>query len=348
MIRPEHVGVVLGVALLFPLQAALDAHPGQEASVLITLPPERILPALACGHGTSLADLLEIRAVDYVFQNLRPGGLLERDVVVRLYGGVTALDPQDPGAVCRGALMLGALSDRPDDALALLDRGLARVAPEHRERWRLYWEQAALHLTSLAQADPQARLEHVREAGRLLLLMAQQPGVQNPEVVRSWGTRLSTRGLSPLQALEQEVLVWTDQAGHAEGQLKQRAEDRLHEAQCRLERARLQARLDAFMEHTGGRPPARLQQLGQVPDDPLGVGFYLHEGRIVAPAADARELERRLEKALQAWRERGGSGVPTLDALQVGPIPVWVQVQLTPSGARVTPQPGALDRPPGD
>lgn len=340
--KPEHVALLIGFPLLFPLGWRVDAHPGQEATVLITLPPESILPALACGHGESAADLLEIRATNYVFESLQPGRLLDPLAVTRSWGALAALDPRDPGLVQRGAVMLGALSDRPDDAIRLLERGLSTVPPEHRRRWHLYRELAAVHLVSMGQEDPAARLEHVRTAGELLQTMADCAGVPDEarESLRGLGEKLRRRGLDRLDVLKREVELWEGRTHEGEPQLREVARERKREAEALLGRERLQRRLDDFRRQLGRSPDtvARLATPGtELPVDPFGVGYFVVDDRIVAPAAEARGLQRALQQRLEL-RQRGSPGAlpPTLkDLLPQAVVPRWLRVDLSVDPVRV-------------
>lgn len=339
MIRPEHVALALGVTLLFPLQGAFSRHPGVEADVLVTLPPERILPALRAGHGGTLADLLEVRAVNYVFARLRPGVLLDRDVPVRLYGAITTLDPDDPGTVQRGSVMLSALADRPQAALALLERGIERVPLDHHGRWRLYWEVMAIHLTALLEADATGRAERLRLAGEALQAMAGQPSCPDPPRFQSAGEALIQNGL--IQGLIYEVEVWRERAEQGEGGLRERARERLREAEAMLLRERLQRRVDALLRRTG-RAPASLEELpgldqrGPLEPDPFGTGLFLRQGRVIAPEAERRALQRRLQAARDDWRARGGVGTPSLaDLGAAGTVPPWLRVELGEEAVRV-------------
>lgn len=352
MIRPEHVALLLGLPLLFPLVDRIDAHPGEEATVLITLPPDSILPALACGHAESAADLLEIRATNYVFEHLEPGRLLDPLAVTRTWGALAALDPRDPDLIQRGAVMLGALSDSPDDAIQLLERGIRNVPPEHGRRWRLYFELAAIHLVSLGHGDPAARLEHVRTAGELLQTMAGCEGI--PEEARdAWrgqGERLRRRGLDRLDVLKREVELWEARSHEGEPALRERARERKLEAEALLGREQLQRRLDAYRAQVG-RSPTEVAELATpgttLPEDPLGIGFYVVGERIVAPAAEARALQRTLQQRLELRRRASpGALPPTLEEL-LPPgtvVPPWLHVDLRSDPVSVQVDLGMLRR----
>ena len=309
MIRQVAV-IVLGAASLFPLQAAIDAgrDPDREATVLVTLPPARIVPALAFGHREpeTMADLLEIRAINFIHRRFERDRRAERDQLMRLYGAIIALDPNDPNACWRGAVYLYALADRPDAALELLELGMdpeTGVHAEHPHRWKLFLEAAGIHLVGYAQdrdRDAESRTAMVRKAGEYLVAAGGLPGC--PSGLERIGRSYLSRGLSVLDGLRYEERMWEQRAATRDALLRGRAEQRLAESRCAIQREKLQQALVAF-EAARGAPPERLELLGLDLTDPLGVGFWLDpSGRVVAPAHEAALLTRRLNESLARWR----------------------------------------------
>ena len=94
-----------------------------------------ILPILAAGHRETMADLLEIRATNFVLGTKEPGVAFtdeDRDHLWKLYDGILTLDPNDADAGLRGAILMGAFGNRADDCVALAKRTLGEPGVEER------------------------------------------------------------------------------------------------------------------------------------------------------------------------------------------------------------------------
>ncbi len=98
--------LLAGIFLLFPLQGYLDRHQGAAPELSEVLPPERLLPALAFGHGETLSDLLEVKATNYLMGSFRSRSRLEKHHLSRLYNAILSLDPNNVDACWRGAVYL--------------------------------------------------------------------------------------------------------------------------------------------------------------------------------------------------------------------------------------------------
>src|SRR5690606_2104610 len=120
--RPELLVVALGAALLFPVQAAIDARKGAPVDLVRALPSDAVLPVLAFGHRETVADMLELEATNYLMRHMRATGTLDPRHLERLYGAILTLDPDHAGAAVKAALYLSAVAARPRDAVALLER----------------------------------------------------------------------------------------------------------------------------------------------------------------------------------------------------------------------------------
>jgi len=350
-VRLEVAALVLGVPLLLPLGWALDARAHEESTVLdlvdvLTPLGERgVLPILAAGHGGTVADLLEVEANNFLMRSLKPGRRMNARHLRLLYQGIIELDPLDPGVVERAAVLMTAVAGRPDWALELLADGKERIPPEHPLRWRLYWEEAGTYLTTLAHTAGQrhgyeARVAQVRRAGEVILAMAELPRTPFPQRFLAFGQALSERQLSEQGLLEHELSRWRDRARGADDEaLRRAALERVRETRSALRRLRLQRRVDRFVKQHE-RPPARLADVAPPEglEDPLGVGYLLRGRDVLAPGAEARQLERDLVVRLGRWRaEHPGAGPPTLEDLGLD-APDYLEVDLSGPEPVVTAQ----------
>lgn len=362
--RAPVVVALAGAALLFPLQARLDARRTPPPDVLEVLPPRAILPVLTFGHAQTASNLLEIRATNFLMGWLEGMDRLRHEHISRLYDAILTLDPRDAGAYRRASTYFFSVADRSDLAREYLERAVdpARGVPaDHPERWTLFMELASIELMGGLGAPEAERLERVRRGGELLMRAVGLPGA--PPELETFAQRLATRGLSPLEALRYDEQRWLEAAKHGEPAMRAQAERRLVEARAALIAQALQLIADDVARQAGG-PPADLDALwrfvdaamrnqekngGPVPaplavlrehgvDDPLGVGFRLEEGRVVAPGVDARRLQRLLEERFLRWRQARPGEVPTAEHLGLERAAPHLEVHVDEAGVRVVPR----------
>lgn len=350
-------GILLaGLALLYPIQRALDEAKGPPPNVVRTLPPRSILSVFAAGHRETMADLLEIRATNFVLGTKEPGVAFtdeDRDHLWALYDGILTLDPNDADAALRGAILMGAFGNRADACVALAKRALGepyelKGEPQpsagpgvwlgHPRRWKLYREQAATHLILHVPRtkDPVERARYVRRAGELLVAANQAGG---PVELAEIGEEMRTRGLSEKRLLEQSYELWKARVDSPHESIREEARGRLVEIQSSFQAVELNA--IAARLARGGAPVRSVEELegrgvpAQALEDPLGVGFRFYEGRVVSPGAMASELRRRLEKRYVELRSAGQP--QTREAvLQGEALPPFLRVELQEGGVGVS------------
>lgn len=354
------VVAVAGAALLFPLTGALDRRRPAPPDVLELLPPTPILPVLTFGHRGTAADLLEIKATNFLMQSLEVMDRMRHDHVTRLYDAILAIDPADPGAHWRAAVYYFSVADRPDLAREILRRGIEASSPEHPRRVQLFVELASLEILTGAGKPEEERLAHIRRGGEILLQAVGSPGA-TPEL-EVFARRLATRGLSTLESLRFEEQLWFERSRQGEPAMRERAAARLKEVRAAVIAEALQRVADdvtrqagrpprntddllhfvaaatSQARRTGGRLPEALEVLSQLgTDDPLGVGFHLEGARVVAPGLEAARLERRLEERFLRWQLEHPGATPTLADLDATweEVPPFLHVQLDASGPRV-------------
>jgi hypothetical protein len=353
--------IVLGAALLFPLQARIDAARASTPppDVLQTLPPKAILPILALGHREAAADLLEVRATNFLMRWLGNMSRMRHEHVTALYDAILTLDPRDPGASWRAAVYLYCVADRSDLAAQVLDRAIAPppvgVPLEHPERWRLHVERASLELLRTRDQPDEQRLQGVRFAAETLLDASRLPAA--PQGLREIGEKLLRRGQTRLEALAYAEQLWRGRTLEGEPPMRARARERLAETQAAMILEALRQVAAACAAEQGA--PAQsiidliayargaLQRGGPASDalkvlrergaeDPLGYGFrVLPDGEVVAPALEARELQRALEKRLLAWKQRTGRMPAPEDIDAPAQPPPYLHVTIGEQGVRV-------------
>lgn len=350
--------VLAGMALLFPLTAALDSRRPEPPDVLELLPPSPILPVLTFGHRETAADLLELKATNFLMESLERMSRLRHEHITSLYEAILTLDPTDPGAHWRAAVYYFAVADRPDLARDLLLRGIAASSPDHPLRVQLFVELASLEILAGAGKPEEERLLHVRKAGEVLLRAGGSPGASAE--LESFGRRLATRGLSTLESLRFEEQLWRDRSRQGEPAMREQAAARLKEVETAIIVEALQLVSDDVTKQTG-RSPRDLDDLlrfvaaalstaersgGTAPEslealkshgtaDPLGVGFFLEGSRVVAPALEAARLERDLEERFLRWQSEHPGQAPTLEDLGAPTAAPFLDVTLDATGPTV-------------
>lgn len=348
-----------GMAALFPLTAMLDRRRTPPPDIVQVLPPAALVPVLTFGHPSTAADVLEVRATNFLMSFIGRMNYMRHEHVTRLYDAILALDPRDAGAYRRAAVYQFSVAGRPDLAVLTLQRGLNAVPVEHPERWRLYAELAAIDIIGGLDLPEAERAERVRRAGKLLL---DAEGV--PAELKAIGRHMATRGLSPLESLEfEEQQVWIPRAQSGEPAMRARAKERLAETRAAIIVTALQLAADTFVERQGRAPQdlrelarfiasglAQHEQHGLRPPaflatlrdrglaDPLGYGFRLDGARVLAPALDGARLERHLEPTFLLWCQAHPGQTPTLADLGSPEVPPHLRVILGPGTLDVRPR----------
>jgi len=228
--RAAPVGGVLAlVALLFPVQAAIDRErAAARADPLLYAPNRSLMKAVTFGHGATAGDLLLMRATNHAIREFTGDGDIE--YLAELFDAISALDPANVDAYADGALFLSALAGRNPDAVALLDRGIERVPRAHGRRWILHYRKAEILIFA----------RDGNGAGRALIAAGEERGY--PEWVEL-GTKLVTLGLDERQRLATERAFWEEHRASDNEAMRKRAEERLRE-------------LEAAASSPAGRPPA--------------------------------------------------------------------------------------------
>jgi len=342
--------VFLGaLAALFPLQALADAHRPELPSSLLYTPDRRLMKVVACGHGSLLADLVWVESTNYVMTGFK-SGKTHLEHLYALYDVMTELDPDFIDAYVMGAVFLSSVADEAELAVKLLEKGHGRleeragamaqvtsgtVHPLDKERWRLVNELAATHYVSFAGYAPtlEERYLEINLGGRMLVWGAQRyDRARYPERPEWWeeiGRRLAAGDAAHAQGsrggwYQAAAQVWEQRLHFTEksSPLYDLYLRRYEEVLSRQVFEKTQA------EMAKGRVPVKL------PDDPLGVGFFIVEGRLVAPGLDAALLERQLAHDAAAFRRRSERAPRSLEELQafeaseklVRSVPPFVEV----------------------
>ncbi len=210
---------------------------------LLYLPRGPWLRALAVGQEETLADLLYIWAIQYYsnYEDTRRYEYL--DQVFR--GAITELDPYFTEAYLVGALIMSVEARRPELALALYDKGLAKM-PDNWELgywagWECYYQGrflCARDYWARASRMPGAPAVLGRLAARMLekagdlaaaireyrRLLEHPPDEKTARVVESWVERMSTE--LDLRKLDAAVEAFRQERGRCPRNLRELVAER--------------------------------------------------------------------------------------------------------------------------
>jgi len=247
---------------------------------------------------------------------------------------------------------------------------VGRVHPQDKQRWRLLHETAAVHLVSFAGYAPtlEERYEEILVAGKLYLYGAKRyPLSEYPDCVdwfQTVGEGLVSRFVREPNGLLKDVRfndfshgdyydavsnIWLQRLGAVadDSPLRKVYERGYLEIQSRKnfeqDVAEVTSSAKVWKEGHGGATPQSLRDLHvKLHKDPLGMGWFLVDGTLVAPALDAASLERGLEHDAATYHRIKDVWPSTLDELlAAGPkgsrrtIPPWVKVRYDPTTGEV-------------
>jgi hypothetical protein len=322
------------VLALFPIRGRLDRLGKRKVDPLLYLPDKRVTKVLACGHGTTAADLAMLQATSYVIDEFNRGHR-HIDHLYDLFDAITELDENFVEAYESGAVLLASIAQRPEAAERLLEKGVGkvtddgsvvrqdplapgRVHPAHPRRYKLALMRGTLHLVSFAgtAGTGEEREAELRKAGRLLLhaSRAHPDKLGDPKLVSLFET-LASRRLTDRQRAQWELVLWEEREKLGNELEKAVARRRIDEARSELGRVHLEEAVRSYRAKEG-RLPAGLKDLATedgryagleaVPEDPLGVGYRLEGDRVRARGVEAARLERVLERRIAALRAEHG------------------------------------------
>jgi len=316
------LGRLLLLALLFfflaavqsPLDRVEEAH--RERPALLYMPNRAIMKVLACGQGGAVADVLMVRATNYLFREF--GKSPDPAYLNELFQVLTELDPEYCQAYVLGGLLLSAVSQRHDAAVALWAKGDGRlleldeagkakglkigkggVSLTNSGRWTIALERAS-YLVSMQKNNSLA--------GGEFLYAAHQPGCsQSSDFVEFGEFLIKASKIDPELQIRIQERTWKGHLTSDNESLKAEAQQRLEE----LATERVELELSAAVSTLRGRGIkvehfAELRRyLRDEPKDPLAGGYrVLADGRVVSLARAIRALERRARALLMSYRHR--------------------------------------------
>ena len=258
-------GAFLGAALLiWPVQRRIDTLQTDTAPAqdLLYFGSPSVVESLSLGYRSLLADVYWMRAIQYYGRreeaDRRPVRYKNLSTLLDI---TTTLDPYMIDAYRAGSSFLAEPdpigAGQPQEAISLLDKGIAR----HPEDWRLRFDKGFVCFWYLRD---------FKEAGQIWLKTSKMPGAP------PWMEPLAAMSFSRGGALETARSIWQRQYQESDRpDVKTNARNHLLSIQASEDMWTLEFLIGKYQERTGLLPwtlddLVRSGYLKQVPVDPLG------------------------------------------------------------------------------
>lgn len=292
---------------LYPIQKELVGKwEDRFSSEIVYLPRGEYVRKIRFGWNGIMADMLWIRGFHYVqgqWQLIEAGHEKPKEgwhkQLPDLYDVITDLDPHFIPAYRGGALLLAALTKKPEAAIELLKKGVKENPTKY---WELPYE-IAVNYVFEHKDDPAAEAE-ARKWIEIASDKSRYPDI-TPQVPRMAAYLLSKEEDKP-NRFDLAIDIWKEWEKSDSEEIKQVARQNILKYQRRKIVAELADAVKKF-EKEKGRPPNDLDELvkekiiSEVPADPGGVLlFYLDPAR-------KRVVAKPMDGAVRLKRSKGGS-----------------------------------------
>ncbi len=259
--------LLIPALLIKPVQDRVEAYAGSAAPdpdlLYFRSPPA--IRSMALGYESLLADAYWVRAIQYYGRRDEAGKRAVRyKNLATLLNIVTTLDPDMIEVYRAGTVFLSEPepigAGRPEDALQLLDKGIAR----HPGEWRLSFDKGFVWFTYLDQPE---------KAGQVWLAASRLP--EAPD----WMEGLAAMAFSKDGAIETARAIWQRQYREAtRADVRENARNRLMSLQVAEDLWTLEFLVEKYSAAKGGLP-CDLRDLvtagflRAAPADPTGVPY---------------------------------------------------------------------------
>lgn len=279
------------IAVIDYASSVLEA-PGSRPALnaqFVYVPDPRLLRALSLGHTGALADLLWFRTISYFGDHYYSDRLYPW--LFRMCDVVTDLDPKALHVYRFAGVILPWEANRPDDGIALLEKGLQHFP----DSWYLHWLVGFNYY--FFKDDLQNASDHLRRAAEL-------PGT-HPYVSRL-AAIVYAHGHDPAAA--ESFLVDLERSTQ-DDEMRGVISLRLGELKLGRDIETLATAIDTYQRQVG-TPPADLETLvdsgvlAQLPEEPFGGRYQLdpNTGKISTTSGHA-PLKLYESKARQEYRK---------------------------------------------
>jgi hypothetical protein len=261
------VVILLLLVLIANISYRLDLtrSPHELVGELMYFPSGVALHALSMGFYALVADLVWLRFIQYYGEHKLTD--LKFDMMHHILDVLTTLDHRFEYAYSLGGLMLTHDADRPDQARALMLKGM-RLNPHD---WRIPFMYGFVHYVFLKDYDV---------AHTFFRLASTKPNA--PDIPKRWAAFTLHKKVGDL---ERSLSLWTDLYRNTANELeKEVALMYIQDIQMELDIRFLDTRIATFREKLG-RAPVDLRELvafrflDALPIEPHGEQYIIRQGR---------------------------------------------------------------------
>jgi len=286
-------------------QKRVDAsRNARAAEAVLYFPNERMLKSFTCGQSSVVADVLWLKCIQYTSKEFH--GDFKFDLLDRMLGTITRLDPYFADAYQWGGVFLAMLKRDNDASIDLLRSGIAK----NPRRWELPFEIARTYVLN----------RHDGVMGAKWMAVAAQTGTPPPFVI-DWAKNLQRQ--HDLGDIERGMWAQIIEST-ADPNMRETAQRRIAEVDLREMCGVLDGAAKKYREQKGATPSSidDLAAAGLIegrPADPLGGRFFIDAKGAVQNTTllDSQATERRvfLDGSIKKYRDANGAWPPNIDAL---------------------------------
>jgi tetratricopeptide (TPR) repeat protein len=252
----------------FSYRIDLKRSPHELIGELMYFPSGLAVKALSLGFRAPIADLIWLRFIQYYGEHRMTD--VRFDLMYHILDILTTLDPHFDHAYTIGALMLAHDAQRPDQARALLKKGMYA----NPETWRYPFVYGFIHYVFDVDYDV---------AATYFRLASRKPGA--PEYTKRWAAFTLYKKIGDL---ESAFTIWMDIYGNSRDSVE-RGIARYYMDKIKMLRdiEYIEKKIGLFKEQTG-RAPATLRELitagliKKIPKEPHGRNYeyILRNGKV--------------------------------------------------------------------
>ncbi len=259
--------IILLLLLIANLSYRIDLRKTSHELIgeLMYFPSGFAVRALSVGFYVPLADMVWLRFIQYYGEHRMTDARF--DLMYHILDILTTLDPYFVHAYTLGALMLTHDANRPDQAMALLKKGMRADYNE----WRTPFIYGFIHYVFLR--DYKTALAYLR-------ISSQKPNAT--DMPKRWAGYIA---LKRLRDTKTALALWVDLYNNAKNpEEKKIAEMYIKEARMELDIEFLNKKIEEFKTKFG-RLPFHLNELviygliDSIPTEPHGERYYLTGGK---------------------------------------------------------------------
>lgn len=257
--------LIMVVILNLAYRIDIRKTPHELIGELMYFPSGFALRTLSVGYHTPLADVVWLRFIQYYGEHRLTDARF--DLMYHILDILTTLDPKFLYSYTLGALMLTHDARRPDQAEALLKKGMYSNPDE----WRIPFTYGFINYIFLKE---------YRVAQAYFRVASTKPNA--PDMPKRWYAFITYLKLGDLRA---SLALWTDLYNNSKNpEEKEIALIYIKNIKMKIDIDLLNEKIEAFTAQFG-HPPVTIRELitsgyvEQLPEEPHGERYYIREGK---------------------------------------------------------------------